>query len=192
MEERSTGFMGGMFGSQEEHKDELPFGREDGMQKAQSDNAEREYKEISLKFGRGCVGNTFEGKDGNTYTEIKIPNPDKDDHRPWQSFVVKENHLHENKFGKGMWIKLPEEGHTTLRRNVKVGKDEQGKDIWDVEKTKVSNKELKKLVEAYKDRDRDKDHDRSSMKEMLAEKKTEVAKQEHSSRPHSRAMEAAL
>ncbi len=166
MEERNNGFMN------------MPEGDE------------KEYREITLKFGKGCVGDTFEGKDGNTYTQIKIPNPDKDDHRPWQTFVVKENHLHENRFGKGMWIKLPEEGHTTLHRNVKVGKDDQGNTLWDVEKTKVTNKELKKLVESYKDKDRD--NERGSMKDMLAEKKMEADMQKSAARPRNRAAEMAL
>lgn len=129
--------------------------------------------EITLKFGKGCVGDEFQGKDGNSYKEILIPNQDKDDHRPWQSFVVKANHVHENQFGKGMWCKLPANGSTTVQRSVKVGQDEQGKPIWDTEKTKIPNKELKKMVEAYKDRSRD----RVSMKEKLSEKKAVVAEQ---------------
>lgn len=134
---------------------------------------EKKMDEITLKFGKGCVGEEFQGKDGNSYKEILIPNQDKDDHRPWQTFVVKANHVHENQFGKGMWCKLPAEGTTTLHRSVKVRQDEQGKPVWDTEKTKVTNKELKKMVEAYKDRDRE----RVSMKEKLPEKKAVVAEQ---------------
>ena len=141
-----------------------PEGTEDGHKK---------MDEITLKFGKGCVGDEFQGKDGVKYKEILVPNQDKDDHRPWQTFVVKANHVHENQYGKGMWCKLPANGTTTLHRSVKVGQDEQGKPIWDTEKTKVSNRDLKKMVEAYKDKDRD----RSSMKEKLAEKKAVVAEQ---------------
>lgn len=133
----------------------------------------KKMDEITLKFGKGCVGDEFQGKDGVKYREILVPNQDKEDHRPWQTFVVKSNHVHENQFGKGMWCKLPANGSTTLHRSVKVGQDEQGKPIWDTEKTKVSNKDLKKMVEAYKDKDRD----RSSMKEKLAEKQAVVAEQ---------------
>lgn len=128
-------------------------------------------EEITLKFGKGCVGDPFQGKDGNTYREIIIPNKDPEDKRSWQTFVVKANHVHENQFGKGMWCKLPAEGSTTLHRRVRSGTDEQGKPMWDTEKTKVSNKDLKSLVEAYKDKDRD----RSSVKEKIEEKKAEVA-----------------
>lgn len=147
-------------------------------------DGEKKRAEVTLKFGKGCVGDEFKGKDGNSYREILVPNVDKDDRRPWQTFVVKSNHVHENQFGKGMWCKLPAEGHTTLRRNVKVGQDEQGKPVWDVEKTKVANKDLKKMVEAYKDR--------SSMKEKLAEKKAEAAQQKPARRTAEKAKEASL
>lgn len=149
---------------------------------------EKKMDEITLKFGKGCVGEEFQGKDGNSYKEILIPNQDKDDHRPWQTFVVKANHVHENQFGKGMWCKLPADGTTTLHRSVKVGQDEQGKPVWDTEKTKVTNKELKKMVEAYKDRDRD----RVSMKEKLPEKKAEAALQKPAEKAQTKAHEAAL
>ena len=112
-----------------------PEGTEDGQKK---------MDEITLKFGKGCVGDEFQGKDGVKYKEILVPNQDKDDHRPWQTFVVKANHVHENQYGKGMWCKLPANGTTTLHRSVKVGQDEQGKPIWDTEKTKVSNKDIDK------------------------------------------------
>lgn len=128
-------------------------------------------EEITLKFGKGCVGEPFQGKDGNEYREILVPNKDPEDKRAWQTFVVKSNHVHENQFGKGMWCKLPAEGSTTLHRRVRTGTDEQGKPIWDTEKTKVSNKELKGIVEAYKE----KNHDRTSVKEKIEEKKSQVA-----------------
>ena len=128
---------------------------------------EKKFEEITIKFGKGCVGNEFEAKDGNTYCEIKIPNPDKNDHRPWQTFVAKANQVHENQYGKGMWCKLPADGHTTVHRQVKVGIDEEGKPKWETQKTKVPNRELKKMVEAYKER--------TPMKEKIAEKKTEAS-----------------
>lgn len=142
-------------------------------EQAQPETDQKKMDEITLKFGKGCVGDEFQGKDGTKYKEILVPNVDQNDKRPWQTFVVKANHVHENQYGKGMWCKLPANGTTTLHRNVKVGQDEQGKPIWDTEKTKVPNKELKKMVEAYKDRDRD----RVSMKEKLPEKKAVVAEQ---------------
>ena len=129
-------------------------------------------EEITLHFGKGTV-EPFTAKDGREMLKIVIPNADRSDHTPWASFVLPAKAVHENQYGKGMWCKLPANGTTTLHRNVKVGQDEQGKPIWDTEKTKVPNKELKKMVEAYKDRDRD----RVSMKEKLPEKKAVVAEQ---------------
>lgn len=136
-----------------------------------TESPKKEFKEITLKFGKGCVGEEFQGKDGNQYKEILVPNPDKNDHRPWQTFVVKSNHVHEDKFGKGMWIKLPAEGHTTLRRAVVTGEKPDGTKEWGTEKTSVSNADLKKMVEAYKERPRE------SVKGRLAEKKAEAATQ---------------
>ena len=101
---------------------------------------------------------------------ILLPNVDPEDKRPWQTFVVRANHVHENQYGKGMWCKLPAEGHTTLRRSMRAGEDEAGKPLWETVKTQVSNKELKAMVEKYKTRDR------SSVKEKIAEKKDELKK----------------
>ena len=133
-----------------------------------TDRPKKEFKEITLKFGKGCVGEEFQGKDGNAYKEILVPNPDKNDNRPWQTFVVKANHVHENQYGKGVWIKLPAEGHTTLRRSVVIGEKPDGKKEWGTEKTSVSNADLKKMVEAYKERPKE------SVRGRLTEKKAEV------------------
>ena len=136
-----------------------------------SEKADRpKMEEITLKFGKGCLGDEFQGKDGNAYREVLVPNVDPDDKRPWQTFVVRANHVHENQFGKGMWCKLPADGHTTLRRSMRTGEDEAGKPLWETVKTQVSNKELKAMVENYKTKDR------SSMKEKIAEKKEELKK----------------
>ncbi len=136
---------------------------------------DRGYKridEITLKFGKGCVGEAFQGKDGRAYREILIPNADENDKRPWQSFVVAANRIHDNKFGKGMWCKLPAEGHTTLKRSVYAGQDENGRSMWDKQYTKVSNRVLKEMVEAYKDKNRVKEasYDKESRRESYADK----------------------
>ena len=111
--------------------------------------------EITLKFGKGCVGDPFTAKDGKQYVQILIPNQDPFDSRPWQTFVMRENQVHENQYGKGMWCKLPADGNTTVQRNVAVGKDAEGKTIWQTQRSKVSNRDLKKMVEAYKERPRE-------------------------------------
>ena len=109
----------------------------------------KEYKEITLKFAKGLVGEPFTAKDGKEYRSIKIPNKDEGDKTPWASFVVRSNAVHEDQFGKGMWTKLPSEGSTTVAKPVVVGQNENGKNVWETEKTKIPNKDLKKMVEFY-------------------------------------------
>lgn len=126
-------------------------------------------EEITLKFGKGCVGDSFMGKDGKEYASILIPNSDPDDHRPWATFVARSNAVHEDKFGKGMWLKLPADGHTTIQRNECVGEDAEGKKIWEKKKTKVTNRDLKGMVEFYKTKTRD------SIRQKLDEKKADIS-----------------
>ena len=117
--------------------------RDGAMGKAESPDKEGGYKkmeEITLKFGKGCVGEPFTGKDGKEYKQILIPNKDENDHSPWATFVVRANAVHDDKFGKGMWVKLPADGHTTVRKDHCIGEGADGKKIWDTEKTKVTNK----------------------------------------------------
>ena len=160
--------------------DDIAAKRAAASEKAGQENREtspkKEFKEITMKFGKGCVGEEFQGKDGNKYKEILVPNPDKNDH----TFVVKANHVHEDKFGKGMWIKLPAEGHTTLRRPVVVGEKPDGKKEWGTEKNSIANADLKKMVEAYKERPRE------SVKGRLAEKKAEAVTQKPAQKTQSK------
>ena len=143
----------------DEKKDETKSETKDVTQ----DEEKKEYKEVTLKFGKGCVGDEFQGKDGNSYRQIMIP-PNEETKQPWQTFVVKSNQVHENQYGKGMWCKLPAEGSTTVTKSVAKGVDEDGKTIWENEKTKIPNKELKKMVESYKNKEQsqDKEHRRNS------------------------------
>ena len=97
--------------------------------KDETTEPKKEFKEITLKFGKGCVGDEFQGKDGNSYRQIMIP-PNEEVKQPWQTFVVKANQVHENQYGKGMWCKLPADGSTTVTKSVAKGVDEQGKTIW--------------------------------------------------------------
>lgn len=110
--------------------------------------------EVTIKFGKGLMGEPFTSKNGKELVEIKIPNADHSDSRPWESFIVPANFVHENQYGKGMWMKLPEDGTTKLFRNVLEGQDASGKNIWGKETREITNKELKALVETYKTRDR--------------------------------------
>ena len=109
-------------------------------------------KEITLKFSKKMVGEPFMSKQGVELVSIKIPNADPQDKSPWASFVVGANRVHEDKFGKGMWTKLPEDGQTTVRKPVVIG-EQDGKRLYEDQKTKVSNVDLKSMVEFYKTKD---------------------------------------
>lgn len=124
-------------------------------------------QEVTIKFGKGLVGEPFTSKSGKELVEVKIPNQDPGDSRPWESFVISPKMIHDNKFGKGVWMKLPEDGTTKVSRNVVVGQDENGKRLWKPESRTVSNTELKAMLEAYKTRD--------SVRGKLSEKKEAVA-----------------
>ena len=111
-------------------------------------------EEITIKFAKGLVGEPFVSRDGTELVRISIPNSDPKDHAPWQEFVLASRQVHENKFGKGMWAKIPAEGHTTVSRPFLAGQDETGRNIWEKRLRVVSNRELKEMVEFYKTRDR--------------------------------------
>lgn len=128
--------------------------------------APEEKQEVTIKFGKGLVGEPFTSKTGKELVEVKIPNTDPADYRPWESFVISPKMIHENKFGKGLWMKLPEDGSTRLARSVNCGKDENGKNIWKKEFREVSNGELKSMLESYKTRE--------SVLNKLSEKKEAV------------------
>ena len=57
------------------------------------------------------------------------------------------------KFGKGLWAKLPVDGHVTVSKSVAAGV-ENGKTVWNNEKRSVPVPELKSMVEFYKTKDR--------------------------------------
>ena len=109
--------------------------------------------EIAIKFGKG-LARAFTGKDGTQYMRIQVPNKDANDKSPWQYFVVPAKLVHENRYGKGLWIKLPLQGSTTVYRDVRTGYDENGKGIYEKQKRSVTNAELKGMVEFYKSQER--------------------------------------
>ena len=124
-----------------------------GKEQNMDNRTEKKMEEISIKFGKG-LAEPFTGKDGKEYMRILIPNQDKGDHTPWASFVLPAKSVHENKYGKGLWAKIPADGTTTVTKAVQVG-EQDGKRIWENQKTAVPNRELKARVEAYKSRDRE-------------------------------------
>lgn len=134
------------------------------------DSSKRE--EVTIKFGKGLVGEPFISMTGKELVEIKIPNRDPRDHRPWESFVVSSKMVHENQYGAGVWMKLPAEGTTKVSRPEYRGRDESGKTIWGTESRTVSNQELKAMMESYKERNRE------SVRSVLEEKKADSGTRE--------------
>ena len=45
-------------------------------------------QEVTIKFGKGLMGEPFTSKNGKELVEIRIPNTDPGDKRPWESFVI--------------------------------------------------------------------------------------------------------
>lgn len=130
------------------------FVREAEEQMARGENFEAGAAEVTIKFGKGLVGEPFTSKSGKELVEVLIPNPDKADDRPWESFMIPPKMIHDNKFGKGVWMKLPEDGTTRLSRSMRSGEDDSGKTIWRRETREVTNTELKALMESYKEKSR--------------------------------------
>ena len=130
----------------------------------------QEKKEISIKFGKGLVGEPFTSKRGNQLVEVKIPNQDPADKTPWASFVISPKMIHDNQYGKGVWMKLPEDGTTRVSKPIFIGTRPDGKNVWERDVRDVSNPELKAMMEAYKNRDR------ASVLGALKDKKVEAEK----------------
>ena len=149
------------------------------MSEERTNNTMEERAEVTIKFGKGLVGEPFTSKAGKQMVEVKIPNADPDDTRPWEKFVVPAGFVHDNRYGKGVWMKLPEDGSTRLVRNVITGYDDKGRNIWERQERTVTNKELKALVEFYKERNREQEESApasglgqlKAMKEEAAERK---------------------
>ena len=123
------------------------------MPENNTNTVEKEKTEITLKFGKGLV-RPFSGKDGTEWAKILIPNDKPEDHTPWMFFVVKAKQVHPNQYGKGMWLKLPADGNTMVTGYVaKEGvTTKDGRQAYTEEKLKVSNRNLKEIVESYKTR----------------------------------------
>lgn len=142
-------------------------------------DSRRNIEEVTIKFAKGLCSEPFVSKEGKEFVRIQIPNSDPADHDPWQEFVLESKQVHENQYGKGLWAKIPADGHTTVSRPFLAGKDENGKNIWDSRKRTVSNRELKEMVEFYKTRGRDErapasENRKTSVREALADDKKEA------------------
>lgn len=133
-------------------RDMPDFVREAEEAKVTDEPLPEQTDQVTIKFGRGLVGELFTSKNGKELVEVSIPNPDKGDSRPWETFVISPRKIHDNQFGKGVWMKLPEYGITRLSRSVKIGIDKAGNAIWGRETHDVTNAQLKLLLEAYKEK----------------------------------------
>lgn len=131
-------------------------------------------EDIFIKTASKLVGEPFEAKDGNTYCKVKIPNRDENDKSPWASFVVPADKVMDDKFSENCkCFPLSADGTTTVTKDFLVGKDEEGKGIYDHRKKTFKNTDLKKIVEAYKDRERT--AETPSFQEQLQEAKKEAS-----------------
>ena len=115
--------------------------------------AENKREEITIKFGRG-LAEPFTSKSGKEFMRIMIPNEDRDDKTPWKSFVLPARSVHENKYGKGLWAKLPADSYTTVTKPYEAQTGD-GRTEWINEEAQIPNRELKAMVESYKERYRE-------------------------------------
>lgn len=112
----------------------------------------QERNEITIKFGRGLVSAPFTARTGRECVSIKIPHADPADKTPWPSIIVAANHVHENRFGKGMWMKLPADGETKLYVPEVTGQTPDGRNVYKNTVVKLPNTEIKAMLESYKER----------------------------------------
>ena len=112
----------------------------------------QERNEITIKFGKGLVSAPFTARTGRECVSIKIPHADPADKTPWPSIIVAANHVHENSFGKGMWMKLPADGETKLYVPEVTGQTPDGRNVYKNAVVKLSNTEIKAMLESYKER----------------------------------------
>lgn len=133
-------------------------------------------EEITIKFGKGLVGEPFISKNDKELVEVKIPNVDQEDKSPWASFVISPKMIHDNQFGKGVWMKVPADDTFRIGKPYLEGQNEEGKNIWKKAFKVISAKELKALMESYKTRGERGDGAKTSVMGSLGEKKEQVAK----------------
>ena len=173
---RNIGGIPGFDEAVEEVKEYMESGGDDripaeGTGTTSLDGRKDQIEMITIKFAKKLVGEPFTSKKGKELVEILIPNSDPADKRPWQTFVLAARDVHENKYGKGMWAKIPANGHTTVSRSVVAG-EKDGKKQWRTEKTVVTNSELKEKVEFY----------RQNRRESLKDQMAKAAEEGHSGR----------
>ena len=135
-------------------------------------------KEITIRFSKKLMDGPFEAKDGKNYVQVSIPNKDPEDKNPWASFILRAGQVHENSDGTRIWAAIPADGITTLQRDVKTDAvTPEGKPVFKTQYRKVSNQELKDMVESYRNRNREENAKESGAKEAApAESKVKDVK----------------
>ena len=127
---------------------QTPFGDidEEALMAAQAAGApQAKREEVTVHFGKGLC-QFFTSKKGEEMARIKIPNTPFD---AWPSFVVPARIVHDNRFGKGYWMKLPADGKTTLSIPKRVVLDD-GTEGWRDKRISINNTKLKEMVESYR------------------------------------------
>lgn len=127
--------------------------------------AVQQRDEITVKFSRKLVGEPFMAKTGRECVSIRIPNADPADKRPWETIVVAANHVHEDKFSDGVWMKLLADGETKVSRSEISGKTEDGRNTYASTTRMVPNGELKSMLEVT--RPRTQQYNRTSVTDAL-------------------------
>ena len=126
---------------------ETPFGDIDPEEvaRAQEGAGNNRGEEVTFHFGKGLC-QFFTSKKGEEMARIKIPNTP---YESWPSYVVPAKIVHDNRYGKGYWMKLPANAKTTLTISKRVT-NADGTVEWQDKRIAVENRHLKEMVESYR------------------------------------------
>ena len=114
--------------------------------------ARENIREVSIHFARG-LAKPVTLADGREMMRVSIPNIDSGDKSPWAYFLLPANIVHENQYGKGLWAKIRADGSTLVSKPIPERR-EGDRTIWGRDQVRISNEELKAVVESYKTKER--------------------------------------
>ena len=114
--------------------------------------ARENVREVSIHFARG-LAKPVTLADGREMMRVSIPNIDSGDKSPWAYFLLPANIVHENQYGKGLWAKIRADGSTLISKPIPERR-EGDRTIWGCDQVRISNEELKAVVESYKTKER--------------------------------------
>ena len=66
------------------------------------ENEAKPQGQVTIKFGKGLIGRSFTSKSGVEMLQVKIPNRERTDKMPWETFAVPAKMIHDNQYGKDM------------------------------------------------------------------------------------------